>query len=859
MRAMTFERLVRDERFVSELLTTSVGALGLDRPTGVRRADAHVDVAATAALLGTAHRQAVDHGRTTIITNLAVPFVGMESEPTATPVKPDFAIVATRRGVADPDAVDGSWLIMGDAKDYERVRSRIDDQRMLKGFLQVALGAESAAVWTQLPAGMEVHRSGALAVPRNAFLQPEAVVEVLDDHRREVRARADERTDLLAELGGGTVPTGGLDAYVSHLEADFDPQSCVSCSMFNYCRTELRASADPAALLVELGVRPEHRPALREYLHTGTPPEGVPDSLVAGLKATVDGFPVRTGQLRIDSAGEPGTIEIALVKADSAALGVHGVAIRRVQRDGMPTAWKVDVFADPQSPKTRIQLMRLIGAALEAAVRDHGRESSEAANSVHLVVPDTVTADVLVSIADSLAGVETSRLRWQRDREMGRPALTFNGEPARIPAALAKQARLAVSFFLEADRARAMNLRDPIIDLRAVLGGHFVPGGPAVDAGRLDYLVTWAEATAQMDHRQVSDAVAASEHTPGARLANVRSDDIHEAGRGRPTRRGRTRPDPARYDQLVRDELAYKQDLIERAITLLEGLGESRLSRAHRALERDAQEVWRRRLRFRASDLVRFGRTSDRWRDKHVELLDSDDACAQRLQALGNPQVALDIALDAGTRDVARATLTSTAPLRVVVDSRRIGDGSTMVVLHVDGQPVVESDDVTLNVLKGSFKFSRFSVGELTADRQTERGKGFLWDPVVPLNASVGAELVVADADWFNTFANGHQIAVKRPAMDDENAPKADCGPDSYHDHPDEHRYCCRPHEVAEAETADWLATRRARGEMNPQTWPPIVDDDEFDISAKGAPTAAETVDRVNDQPDPDLTVDDLD
>lgn len=78
------------------------------------------------------------------------------------------AIVAPRTadsdgGVGKPI---GSWLIMGDAKDYERVRSPIDDQRMLKGFLQVALGAESAAAWSALPSGMVVHESGALAVPR---------------------------------------------------------------------------------------------------------------------------------------------------------------------------------------------------------------------------------------------------------------------------------------------------------------------------------------------------------------------------------------------------------------------------------------------------------------------------------------------------------------------------------------------------------------------------------------------------------------------------------------------------------------------------------------------------------------------
>src|SRR5688572_28597418 len=37
VRAMTFERLVHDERFVSELLTKTIGQLGLLRPANVSR------------------------------------------------------------------------------------------------------------------------------------------------------------------------------------------------------------------------------------------------------------------------------------------------------------------------------------------------------------------------------------------------------------------------------------------------------------------------------------------------------------------------------------------------------------------------------------------------------------------------------------------------------------------------------------------------------------------------------------------------------------------------------------------------------------------------------------------------------
>ena len=80
---------------------------------------------------------------------------------------------------------------------------------------------------------------------------------------------------------------------------------------------------------------------------------------------------------------------------------------------------------------------------------------------MHLVVPERATADVLASIADNLAGIELSRLRWERDKEMGRPALTFNGEPADVPQPLPEIERTAVSFLLEEDRARALQLRTP--------------------------------------------------------------------------------------------------------------------------------------------------------------------------------------------------------------------------------------------------------------------------------------------------------------------------------------------------------------------------------------------------------------
>ncbi len=60
--------------------------------------------------------------------------------------------------------------------------------------------------------------------------------------------------------------------------------------------------------------------------------------------------------------------------------------------------------------------MKVLGKDLAAAMAEMRKENKAAPAPVHLVVPDKVTADVLVSIADNLAGVELSRLRWERDK-----------------------------------------------------------------------------------------------------------------------------------------------------------------------------------------------------------------------------------------------------------------------------------------------------------------------------------------------------------------------------------------------------------------------------------------------------------
>lgn len=851
MRAMTFERLVRDPRFASEVATTTVGRLGLDRPTTVVTTNANVNANTTAARLTAAHARAVNDNAATLIHALAIPFAGFEGSDTSN-VKPDFAVVAPKVEAAE------SWLIVGDAKDYERVRSRIEDARLLKGFLQVAAGAESADAWSLLPPGMSVHTHGVLAVPRNAFLQPEALVELLDDHRDEVRMRVAERRRE-AERTPYRKSTG-LAHFVAHLQAAFDPASCMTCPLFSYCRNEVRTSGDPADLLIELGIPADVRPQVVGLIDgTGVLP-GVPASVAANVTATLDGVAQHTGQRRIDAANRPGTVNVVIVKSDAAALGVHGVALQRVTQKGRKP-WQFTVFNDPQSGETRRTVMRLLGGELSKAMSEQRTANESEPDPIHLVVPDKPTADVLISIADNLAGIELSRLRWERDRQMGRRPLTFNGEPARIPRKLTESGRLAVSFLLESDRARALTLRSPVLDLRGALARHVVAGGPSVASYRLDYLVAWAESVGNgpVQPRELEDGITALDHTPGARLSTKRSDAIHLALMGSKTRRRRAGGGPIapkRYAALVTEELKYKCDIIERTLNVLAELPDSTLCKVYQVIAGDAQQVWRRRLELHASDLVRFGRTYRHWRNSLVPIIERDDLCQSQLAALANPQAASELATDAGTREVAAATVIEADPIALNVDSRRIRDGSRIVLLHVNGDPCVEHSCIDVTVLKGSFKFSGLSIGPLsTVDGDTPRC--FVWEPANVPELSVGDELIVADFAWFSTNKRNKFLNVTRPTQDEVSAPTPTCGPDSFVNDRGAHWYCCRPHEDAEAEWSDKLAARRTDRELNPQVWPPVVDDDAFEVAPTGTPTEGMAAEPVTPPPD-GVTMDDL-
>ena len=135
---------------------------------------------------------------------------------------------------------------------------------------------------------------------------------------------------------------------------------------------------------------------------------------------------------------------------------------------------------------------------------------------------------------------------------------------------------------------------------------------------------------------------------------------------------------------------------------------------------------------------------------------------------------------------------------------------------------------------KGSFKISGLSIGPLALVDQKQRR--FEWTPALDPELDVGDALVVADFAWFSDLKGNTALPVDRPAPDTNSAPKADCTEMSYSDDPVGHKYCCRPHEDSEAEWSDTLAERRARGELNPEVWPPVVDADAFEVAPDGCP-----------------------
>jgi hypothetical protein len=393
------------------------------------------------------------------------------------------------------------------------------------------------------------------------------------------------------------------------------------------------------------------------------------------------------------------------------------------------------------------------------------------------------------------------------------------------------------------------------------LARHLVAGGPAVNSLRLDYLVAWSSPAKPVDHRALSDKIETSERTPGARLVKATSDKIHTALTGRAGRSKRTgAAKPKTYQKAVEAELAYKSRVVGEALDSLERLDDSNLRVAHCAVEGTAQSIWRKRFELHASDLVRFGRTYRWWRNRLVSSIESDARCHDQLLALANPQAADDLATSAGTREVAFAAVVSVDPIVIDIESRRIGEGDRIVLLHVNGKPCVEGDSIVVSTaLKGSFKIDGLSIGPLDRDDMTasDPPRRLRWTPLETPSLQPGDRLIVADFAWFSTNAGNRFLNVSRPKPDADSAPTDACTPESYEDAPGAHRFCCRPHEVAEAEFSDQLASRRSRGELNPETWPPIRDGDAFEVGAVGAPVGDPTASPPRSVPR-NLTIDDL-
>ena len=116
---------------------------------------------------------------------------------------------------------------------------------------------------------------------------------------------------------------------------------------------------------------------------------------------------------------------------------------------------------------------------------------------------------------------------------------------------------------------------------------------------------------------------------------------------------------------------------------------------------------------------------------------------------------------------------------------------------------------------------------------------------------------MVADFAWFSELVGNSFLPVAKPKPDGTSAPKSDCEVESYDADPQTHRWCCRSHERSEAEYSDLLAGRRARGELNPDKWPPVRDGDAFEVSAAGA-AAGNAFEVAPEKAPDDQTMDDL-
>ena len=393
-----------------------------------------------------------------------------------------------------------------------------------------------------------------------------------------------------------------------------------------------------------------------------------------------------------------------------------------------------------------------------------------------------------------------------------------------------------------------MRLRNPIVDLRRVLARTSSPAARAPTAAASTTSCAGPRRSGPLDHRAVSDAIAAPPHTPGARLSNTQSDAIHAALRG-------PRRDPAAYRRLVDDALDYKIDVLERAVAVLDrrrGLGAAR--RAPRARSRRAGGVGS-AARAPGLDLVRFSRTYRPWRNAQVEMLDADGGCDAQLRALADPRSpTISRRTPARARSPSRPSRPPT-PLRLEVASRRIVDGMTVVALHINqrGARRAPADDAADPEDQLQVRAAAARPRSTTTADGTSLG---------PAGQPAADGRRSADRRGRHVVRPPVHVGPRDRRQPPEPRQPGGAEADLHAHRPTRNRrtstsWCCRPHTVAEAEWSDELAERRARGELNPEAWPPLVDEDRFDVLADDA--AEPDAGRRTTPVPADLTLDDLD
>ena len=365
--------------------------------------------------------------------------------------------------------------------------------------------------------------------------------------------------------------------------------------------------------------------------------------------------------------------------------------------------------------------MRLLGRAIRG-VLDGGL-----VGPIHLVVPDRPTADLLATAADSLAGVELSRLRWQHDLDSGRPALTFDGEPATVP--------------------------DPLAHRRAARGQLPARGGPGAGDEPADP-ASWTCAAVLASHlvhgRTVPSTPAVwTTSSPGPRPATRWTtgwSPTRSPSRPRPPARGcptprrtrSTRPAATSDDcgpttALVRRRRwTYRIEVLERALAVLDGTGclpaAQRSSRPGGSTPRWCGAAG---SRCRPPTWCGSPGPTPNWRNSQVDMLDADRKCFDQLTALAD---ALRCAGQGDRRRGPRARAGNRDRPRPGPPGREVAAAGRRVAGRRSArqrpQPRWRSRLRRSRFRSGSFKLGQLPIA--TPARTGRASTGLFWEPSVP-------------------------------------------------------------------------------------------------------------------------------